>query len=146
MRGCIWTKNSGTHWEPLGNLPLIPVYDLATDTISRRLVAGTFARSLWSFPLDSMLTTAPVTPGNGLNTFTNFDFGALPNPFNNTLEITAGRAVEQVTVFTLSGQVILTLKPEEKQVLSTSHWNPGTYIMQWTSVNGGKQTQLVLKQ
>ena len=60
--GVYATVDAGTHWERLGAMPWIPVYDLVVDTVQRRLVAGTFSRSIQSFPLDSILVgTPPIT-------------------------------------------------------------------------------------
>ena len=60
--GVYATVDAGAHWERLGSLPWIPVYDLVVDTVERRLVAGTFSRSIQSFPLDSILAGTPPPP------------------------------------------------------------------------------------
>jgi hypothetical protein len=60
--GVYATVNAGVNWERLGNMPWIPVYDLVVDTVERRLVAGTFSRSIQSFPLDSILVGTPPDP------------------------------------------------------------------------------------
>ena len=57
--GVYATVDAGAHWERLGTMPWIPVYDLVVDTVERRLVAGTFSRSIQSFPLDSILAGTP---------------------------------------------------------------------------------------
>lgn len=57
--GVFATLNSGVNWERLGTMPWIPVFDLAVDTAMDRLVAGTFARSIQSFPTDSILLATP---------------------------------------------------------------------------------------
>ncbi len=57
--GVFATVNYGTNWERLGNMPWIPVFDLEVDTQMDRLVAGTFARSIQSFPTDSILAGTP---------------------------------------------------------------------------------------
>tara|TARA_B110000459_G_scaffold94607_1_gene105686 strand:+ start:196 stop:1686 length:1491 start_codon:yes stop_codon:yes gene_type:complete len=60
--GVYATVDAGAHWERLGSMPWIPVYDLVVDTVERRLVAGTFSRSIQSFPLDSILAGTPPPP------------------------------------------------------------------------------------
>ena len=60
--GVFATVNHGTNWERLGSMPWIPVFDLAVDTEMNRLVAGTFARSIQSFPTDSILAGTPPIP------------------------------------------------------------------------------------
>ncbi|MEM9821463.1 MAG: dockerin type I domain-containing protein, partial [Bacteroidota bacterium] len=53
--GVYATLNAGQDWQRLGgNLPVIPVYDLALNVENNLLVAATFARSVQSFPLDSI--------------------------------------------------------------------------------------------
>lgn len=53
--GVYVTLNSGKNWERLGTgMPFVPVYDLDINTTKKTLVAGTFARSILSFPIDSL--------------------------------------------------------------------------------------------
>ena len=53
--GVYGTTNGGQHWERLGTgIPIIPVYSLGINPSQRTLIAGTYARSLLSFPLDSL--------------------------------------------------------------------------------------------
>ena len=60
--GVFATVNSGENWERLGTMPWIPVYDLEVDNEMGRLVAGTFARSIQTFPTDSILAGTPPGP------------------------------------------------------------------------------------
>jgi len=60
--GVYATVDAGNHWERLGAMPWIPVYDLVVDTAQGRLVAGTFSRSIQSFPIDSILVGTPPIP------------------------------------------------------------------------------------
>lgn len=54
--GVYGTLNAGTNWERLGvNMPIITVYDLVVNEAKNELVAGTFARSIMSYPLDSIM-------------------------------------------------------------------------------------------
>ncbi|MBN8680305.1 MAG: T9SS type A sorting domain-containing protein [Chitinophagales bacterium] len=53
--GVYGTTNGGLHWERLGTgIPIVPVYDLEINPAQQTLVAGTFARSIHTFPLDSL--------------------------------------------------------------------------------------------
>jgi len=53
--GVYLTFNSGQNWERLGTgMPFVPVYDLALNLSKKTLIAGTFARSIMSFPIDSL--------------------------------------------------------------------------------------------
>lgn len=54
--GVYVTFNRGVNWQRVGgNMPMIPVNDIAIDYSANRLIAGTFARSIQSFDLDSIL-------------------------------------------------------------------------------------------
>lgn len=61
--GVYGTLNSGTDWKRVGaNMPFVAVYDLEIDTTQNLLVAGTFGRSLYTYPLDSIFNPAPPPP------------------------------------------------------------------------------------
>jgi len=67
--GVYATLNSGQNWDRLGgNMPFIITYDLAINLAKNELVAGTFGRSIQSFPLDSIgvsLTPSAVADVGG---------------------------------------------------------------------------------
>ncbi len=53
--GVYATLDGGQSWDRLGtNQPFVPVYDLDLNIANNELVAGTFGRSICSFPLDSI--------------------------------------------------------------------------------------------
>ncbi|MBL7803599.1 MAG: hypothetical protein JNL02_07690 [Saprospiraceae bacterium] len=53
--GVYGTLDGGQHWERLGaGFPFAPVYDLALNEEVNTLIAGTHARSILSFPIDSL--------------------------------------------------------------------------------------------
>lgn len=53
--GVYFSRNSGAAWSRLGgNMPIIPVFDLERNPVQNQLVAATFARGIWTFPLDSV--------------------------------------------------------------------------------------------
>jgi len=53
--GVYHTESWGAHWERVGDMPFIPVFELDVDTAGGALVAATFARSIQTFPLDSLV-------------------------------------------------------------------------------------------
>jgi len=58
--GVYFSKNSGAQWARLGeNIPFVPVFDLEHNVAHNQLVAATYARGIWTFPLDSVLIAAP---------------------------------------------------------------------------------------
>jgi len=60
--GVYFTTNSGVKWTRLGiGIPYIPVFDLEHNPVRKELLAATFARGLYTFPLDSIFVQrAPV--------------------------------------------------------------------------------------
>ena len=53
--GVYGSLDGGQNWHRLGgNMPFIPVYDIVWNKIRNEIVAGTFARSIMSFPIDSL--------------------------------------------------------------------------------------------
>ncbi|MFN4256018.1 MAG: WD40/YVTN/BNR-like repeat-containing protein [Saprospiraceae bacterium] len=67
--GVYATLNGGKNWERLGTqMPVVSVFDLEINAATRRLVAGTYARSILTFPLDSLQlgnnVSAPAPPKN----------------------------------------------------------------------------------
>jgi len=53
--GVYITQNGGQQWERLGSgMPFVPVYDLDMNLSRRTLIAGTHARSIMTYPLDSL--------------------------------------------------------------------------------------------
>ncbi|MCB0526855.1 MAG: T9SS type A sorting domain-containing protein [Saprospiraceae bacterium] len=104
--GVYFSLNSGVQWNRLGgNMPFIPVFDLEHNPVRKELVAATFARGIWTFPLDSVfsqqntvvsisgtirtelaegvenvLISPQVTDGSGI-----FDLGGIPGCQEYTL-------------------------------------------------------------
>ncbi|MEZ4847884.1 MAG: PKD domain-containing protein [Bacteroidia bacterium] len=62
--GVYATLDAGSTWQRIGNnMPIVAVYDLEIEPVNNLLVAGTYGRSLWTFPIDSVfvpLDTVPV--------------------------------------------------------------------------------------
>ncbi|MCS6928499.1 MAG: hypothetical protein NZM43_03285 [Saprospiraceae bacterium] len=67
--GVYYTKNGGASWQRLGTkLPFVPVFDLEYHPVRKQLMAASYARGLWTFPLDSLhlLPSAPAVAIYGL--------------------------------------------------------------------------------
>lgn len=68
--GAYYSSDSGANWERLGdNMPIVPVYDLALS-MNGDLVAGTFARGIYSFDLAQLMDTSTDDSGESANTMT----------------------------------------------------------------------------
>lgn len=75
--GVFATLDAGKNWSRVGsNFPMVQVYDLEINPATKRLVAGTYARSILTYPLDSLLKTVPTTsPAD----FSKIELSVLPN-------------------------------------------------------------------
>ena len=90
--GVYGSLNAGESWERLGNnMPYVPVYDLELNPTQNELIAGTFARSIMTYPIDSLLfmpvdTTDNNPPDSTVAVQNLFDFNRLtvyPSPAQN---------------------------------------------------------------
>ncbi len=79
--GVYSTSNLGSNWLPLGTgLPVIPVDDIAFDPGSRKLVAGTHGRSMYSISIPAPSCCTGTTGNvNGLGGVDLADLSALVN-------------------------------------------------------------------
>ena len=150
--GVFATSNWGQQWEPIGSLPVIPVYDLAADTIAGRLVAATFARSILSFPLDSIAPQAvsPVdTISQNIVEFKAPVIRAFPNPVSAQLNIDVLEAWTQCTVISSDGKLLFSLKKNGQPgrlTLDATNWPNGINVMNLVYASGRSESVTVVKQ
>lgn len=84
--GVFVTNDQGLNWELMGsNLPNVPVNDLTLHEETRKLVAATFGRSMYSYDLyqDTVSTSAPGNAG----ILSNPRISIYPNPFTDKVNI-----------------------------------------------------------
>lgn len=134
--GIYGTLNAGQHWERLGSgMPIVPVYDLEMNPVERTLIAGTFARSIMTFPLDSLQI------GDNVSTFNPGGAKAprlalTPNPASVQAKLVLDNLVPKLTtevfIVDLSGRTVWQqqFKNVDSQELpiDTRHFAPGVYI------------------
>ncbi len=108
--GVYGTTNGGQNWERLGTgIPTVPVYSLGINLDQRTLIAGTFARSLLTFPIDSLKL------GENSNTFTPNGYAApmlsiSPNPASMAtvlkVEHLKSGQLAELSIVDLSGRTV----------------------------------------
>ena len=150
--GVFATNNWGNAWQPVGELPVIPVYDLAADTITDRLVAGTFARSILSFPLDSIvpesLNPVDTTGQNTVQRIPNA-LKAFPNPFTDELNLDSEMPWRECRVIGSDGKTIEVLKRNgqtERVTFDATNWPIGINFLHLQYTSGQEETLRLLKQ
>lgn len=129
--GVYATSDGGLLWERVGdNMPLIPVFDIEIDTVEDVLVAGTFARSIMTFPLDSIFQAPIVTEVHDTQLSSVLIF---PNPVGNELRI-LGASSDQISVYSLSGKLVLQVD-WSGDFVDTSLLPSGEYIVHFSAQN-----------
>ena len=137
--GVYGTTDSGESWNRLGtNMPFIFVFDMVWNAAKNELVAGTFARSIMTYPLDSI----GVMPMDSIVTTNNTVVPKIsPLKIYPTLasdlvkveviNIEPGRDFE-LAVLDASGKLIHTDKINSQQALielDVKNWAPGHYFV-----------------
>lgn len=109
--GVYASKDGAQNWHRLGNnMPFVPSFDLDWNPDENTLIAGTFARSIMTYPLDSLLAE-PISATKNQGTAT-IEMQISPNPASSHISVTSpnlGQAAE-VAIFDLRGQQIRTAK------------------------------------
>ena len=146
--GVYFTSNGGDNWTYVGTgLPLVTISELDLDVPNEKLIAGTYARSIWSYDIswiDSLGGIPPDTTGGVGLPYTPYDdFLSYPNPVEDLLYFKNLNA-NQISIFSLSGQHLA-----DKKVLDLTNYQQvnlsvlpaGTYIIQ----AGDKRKRIVVK-
>jgi len=104
--GVYYTVNGGTNWLRAGNnMPVMPVYDIHRNPATNKLMAGTFARSVWS--IDIPLVISGVSSALEVNP----EMKLFPNPAIHNLNIELnGSGNADITVEDIQGKNVLTQK------------------------------------
>lgn len=103
--GVYITQNGGTNWDRLGtDMPYVVVLDLHIDYDLGILLAGTFARSVYTYDLEGILlstgTREPLAAATEMLLY--------PNPASDVLNVEMkGRVVNSFALFNSSGQEVL---------------------------------------
>ncbi len=137
--GVYGSINYGETWERLGgNMPVIPVYDLVLNEAKNELVAGTFARSIMSFPIDSIgLGDGSITSHFEPNALQSSRISLYPNPATEYINLEIqnfelNRPLE-VVILNASGQLMYNsgkhFGQSFKTAINIKNWSSGTYIV-----------------
>jgi photosystem II stability/assembly factor-like uncharacterized protein len=139
--GVYITFNRGVNWHRVGNnMPMIPVNDIEIDYSANRLVAGTHARSMMSFDLDSLVN--PILVGSR-ELFLADQVIVYPNPANRFVNIETGvMNVTSLEVINSTGTIIQQQNITDKNVrVDVSQLIPGVYFVRLN----GKNSKVVKK-
>jgi hypothetical protein len=119
--GVYGTKNGGASWNRVGmNMPVFPVYDLEFDSTTKKVIAGTFARSMMSYDISQLfLSTSEKELANNLSMY--------PNPAANQLYFT--QPFLHAQVYDLKGNKYPVIYDTDKHSLDISHLPDGIWLV-----------------
>ena len=136
--GVYGSLNSGESWQRLGsNMPFVPVYDLDWNEAFNQLIAGTHARSIMTYPLDSLLPPPDTATFVLHPQRVKADLRLFPNPaIDHTVVSCAANPGKAATlvVLNLEGKVMINrpLPPATEELryrLELSGWQAGLYVV-----------------
>lgn len=105
--GVYFSEDGGLNWNYVGtDLPLATISELELDLFNKKLVAGTYSRSMWSYDVSWLDQT--VDP-SGINEHSDSELQFYPNPVHDLVYFKSSSAKE-VQLFDLKGNLILTKK------------------------------------
>lgn len=117
--GVYGTLSGGGTWARLGNnMPMIPIYDLDYNPQRNELVAGSHARSILSFPLDSVgvLPSNPVSVAGPPTVVTN-PLRIFPVPARHKLTVAFphhSRSPYQIVLLDMEGRLLQSWTGDER--------------------------------
>ncbi|MEM7161335.1 MAG: T9SS type A sorting domain-containing protein [Bacteroidota bacterium] len=139
--GVYFSIDQGVEWLRIGNnMPLIPVFDIEIDSEMNRLVAGTFARSIMSFPLDSLFQE-PI----GLSDLNEIEIHLFPNPFNEFIQLQSDINIDEIRFFDLKGRLLDQRFNIQNKTIETSNLSTGTYVVEIRSGNDVFRKKMIKK-
>lgn len=130
--GVYITTDAGTNWSRMGiNMPVFPVFDLDYDSVNHKIIAGTFARSMMSYDVSSLLNRNPDPTGliekeivAGIKIF------PVPSIKDVNVELPNNYVYERLAVVNVKGQrVYATDLVRDKECIQTSGWGNGVYFI-----------------
>jgi len=140
--GVYYTLNGGINWLRLGdNMPIMPVCDIEFNKTGKKIIAATFARSVWSLDFSTVAMQEQMIPGIDLSLF--------PNPATDVVYVSSNTTMQHgvCTVYDLNGKCVLTkhIESENKQYrIPLTEFMPGIYILK-VDVNNQSTTQRFIK-
>jgi photosystem II stability/assembly factor-like uncharacterized protein len=129
--GIYATIDGGLYWERVGNnMPVLPVYDVELDQNAGTVIAGTHARSLLSYPVDSILLATSLHPGGGTGKCRIY-----PVPASDLLWIDTGLiAAGKLDIISINGARVKSFDVFKGPVtcIDVSDLPRGIYLVQFT--------------
>ncbi|MBK7761806.1 MAG: T9SS type A sorting domain-containing protein [Bacteroidetes bacterium] len=145
--GVYATLNKGITWDRVGNnMPIIPVFDLDYNPSTKRIIAGTYARSLMTMPIDSIFPIKTQSNVGVQNIDINKQVQLYPNPANTnfTLSISHGNLIS-ASVYSMSGTMMKKCQfNANPSIINCSEMSNGYYVVAIKTSRGMVYKQLII--
>lgn len=153
--GVYVSLDAGNEWQRLGNnMPFVFVFDLDLDLIDNRVVAATFARSIMSYSLDSVLLAYNELTSVGVHmppltneTISYQTFSVYPNPSSQFIIIPPlSNKVTQAFISDVNGRVVKQLNIQDlidNYNLAISDLSNGIYFLHINSLESKRTAKFV---
>lgn len=137
--GVYYTINGGVSWNRLGtNMPLIVVADLEYNPNTKQLIAGTYARGIFTYDITGLLSTV----GKNELYKNTFQLNLYPSPASSTLNVTGADEDTFIQLTDLNGKVLV----KQKETLFDVNVLPsGIYFIK-ANIIGKSQVKQFVKQ
>lgn len=134
--GVYYSENAGASWSILGmDMPAVPVLDLDLHSPSRKLLAATFGRGMYSYELPDIVSTVDdQSIGSPLLYF--------PNPTSGKLFLNQSIDLEELVVIGPKGDLVL--RSEKTDVIDIRGLAKGVYLLHSTLSNGEKSIHKII--
>ncbi|MFN0203017.1 MAG: VPS10 domain-containing protein [Bacteroidia bacterium] len=134
--GVYGTVDGGISWNRVGgNMPIVAVYDIEFDATGKKLLAGTYARSLHSFDMDEILSVVSLTPALPTISVT-----AYPNPTTDVVTIKTDNKIA-VEIYNVQGQIVA--KGMSNEAISIQQLSAGLYVVRGKDAEHYYQSKFV---
>ncbi len=141
--GVYLTRDLGQHWTLLGdNLPNVPIVDLRLHQPTRKLVAATYGRSMYSFNLDQLVGVEQHGPVSL--------FSLLPNPATDRVRVQLQSSVtfSEYQLLSSDGNIQQHASIESGKsefVINLEGLSPGIYFVKLLSQHGSGVRKLIIR-
>jgi len=152
--GMFYTENHGSTWESFNfNMPSVAVVALDLHNPTRKLIAGTYGLSAFTFDLDQLVSVEENKPDEQVNSIT-----VAPNPFSSAsgqlLTISFNNQQQQIVnvrILNINGDIIREYRSIEQAELTWDGTDrngnkvpPGNYIVRLKTIKNSFSAKLVI--
>ncbi len=104
--GVYFSENNGEIWSYVGNvLPFLTVSELAIDFENKKLIAGTFSRSMWSYDISWLDDLTDIDHSSVVDD-TIEEIVLYPNPFVDEIRISGNPNGDSFYLYNIQGDLV----------------------------------------